>query len=72
MFYKTGKEDHKPSIGILVDMIKKHGAASSEVESYLQRFKDHESFMKKANTLIGLGSIREDVENKENIEKENN
>tara|TARA_B100000614_G_scaffold262909_1_gene301004 strand:+ start:490719 stop:490940 length:222 start_codon:yes stop_codon:yes gene_type:complete len=56
-FYKTTTADHKPSIGVLADLIRKHGAHSGEVEAYMTRFQDDTSFCKRANLLIGAGGI---------------
>lgn len=55
MMYKTSSPDHKPSIGILADLIRKHGSDSAEVQSYLERFSDNAAFQKKAILLVRLG-----------------
>lgn len=57
MMYKTSNPDHKPSVGVLMDLIKKHGAKSSEVASYVDRYADDLIFMKKASMLIQVGSV---------------
>jgi hypothetical protein len=56
-FYKTTTADHKPSIGVLADLIRKHGARSEEVDAYMARFQNDTAFCKRANLLIGAGGI---------------
>ncbi len=68
MMYKTSNKDHKPSIGILADLIKKHGNDSEEVRAYMVRFSgnEHQDFQKKASLLINpLASIFDIKKDKE-------
>lgn len=55
MMYKTSSPEHKASIGVLADLIRKHGATSPEVEAYISRFQSDQVFMRKAAPLLGIG-----------------
>ena len=55
MFTKTTDKNHRGSLGVLGDLIRKHGAESLQVASYVDRFKDDMSFMKRASMLVTAG-----------------
>jgi len=59
--YKTTNKDHKPSVGILHDLIMKYGANSNEVASYVTRFATDKRFQKKAHMLVSAASNIDDV-----------
>lgn len=63
MMYKTSSPDHKPSIGILVDLIRAHGVNSEQVAAYLDKWADNETFMKRASLLISIGKRADAIKN---------
>lgn len=56
MMFKTSSPEHRGSIGVLADLIRKHGASSEEVQAYIARFQSDENFMRRAAPLLGLGA----------------
>ena len=69
MMYKTSNPDHRPSAGVLMDLIRKHGAKSSEVAAYVDRYADDPIFMKKASMLIQVGSAVDSLKMREPEDK---
>ena len=63
MMYKTSSPHHRASIGILMDLIRAHGAKSAEVAAYVDRFADDQGFMKKASLLINMGKMVDSIKN---------
>lgn len=55
MMYKTSSPSHRPSVGVLADLIRKYGASSPEVQSYMDRFSNDEAFQKKAAPMMEAG-----------------
>lgn len=54
--YKTSNPDHRPSMGVLADLIRKFGATSAEVQAYLARYESDSLFLKRAAPLLDVGS----------------